>query len=90
MACEFSYSHAATVAQVACVLNRPDSRTSSGVLQFGGTYIHCGQPMHTAGSEKRSIYAPVTSEEGVEPVLDVYLSTRVLKCACGFQMEIPD
>lgn len=38
----------------------------------------------------RSIYALVTTEEGVEPVLDVYLSTRVLKCACGFQMEIPD
>jgi hypothetical protein len=60
------------------------------MLQFGGTYIHCGRPIRTAGSESRSIYAPLTTEQSGELVLDVYLRTRVLKCACGFQMEIPD
>ncbi|MDE8586020.1 hypothetical protein [Arthrobacter sp. NQ4] len=26
----------------------------------------------------------------VPEVLGVYLATRVLRCACGFQIEIPD
>ncbi|MBT2523277.1 hypothetical protein [Arthrobacter sp. ISL-28] len=90
LGCDFLYAHAATVAQTAAVLNRPGPGTTSGILQFGGAYIHCGEPMHTVGSETRNIYAPMTTEQPGEPLLDVYLSTRVLKCSCGFQMEIPD
>ncbi len=90
LGCDFLYAHPATVAQVAAILNKPDPGRTSGILQFGGTYIHCGEPMHTVGSETRNIYAPMTTEQSAEPVLDVYLRTRVLKCACGFQMEIPD
>lgn len=56
--CGFLYAHAATVAQVAVILNRPGPGRASGILQFGGTYIHCGQPMHHGGSEARGIYAP--------------------------------
>lgn len=88
--CDFLYAHAATVAQVAVILNRPGPGRTAEILQFGGAYIHCGQPMHIAGSETHSIYAPETTEQSGEPVLDVYLRTRVLKCLCGFQMEIPD
>lgn len=88
--CDFLYAHAATVAQIAVILNRPGPGRTPEILQLGGTYIHCGQPMHTAGSETASIYAPVNTEQSGEPVLDVYLRTRVLKCACGFQVEIPD
>ncbi|MEC5181927.1 hypothetical protein [Arthrobacter sp. CG_A4] len=90
LGCDFLYAHPATVAQVAAILNKPGPGRTSGILQFGGTYIHCGEPMHTIGSETRNIYAPLTTEQSAEPVLDVYLRTRVLKCACGFQMEIPD
>ncbi|WP_426998234.1 hypothetical protein [Pseudarthrobacter sp. N5] len=87
--CDFFYAHAAAVPQVEAILNRPGPGAASGVLEFGGEYIHCGEPMHTAGSELRSIYAPVTTEQSGEGVLDVYLRTRVLRCGCGFQMEIP-
>lgn len=86
--CASFYSHPATVAQVGAVLNR--SGPGFGVLQFGRTYLHCGEPMSTAGSERRSIYAPSFTEWTDEPPLDVYLRTKVLRCRCGFRMEIPD
>lgn len=86
--CDYFYSHPADVFDVADVLNRPGQ--VSGVLQFGGQYLHCGQLMTTAGSGLRRICAPVTPESSGEDLLDVCLRTRVLQCACGFRMEIPD
>ena len=35
--CDFLYTHTATVAQVAVILNRPGPGLTSGILQFGGT-----------------------------------------------------
>jgi hypothetical protein len=51
--------------------------------------------MHAAGSGLGSVYAPMTTvpdlaEQTSEGLLEVYLRTRVLRCGCGFQMEIPD
>jgi hypothetical protein len=86
--CDYFYAHTADIAQVAAVLNRPGQ--GSGVLQFGGEYLHCGKPMRIAGSEHRSIYAPISTEQSGGGALEVYLRTRVLRCGCGFQMEIPD
>jgi hypothetical protein len=62
-------------------------------LQFGDHYIHYGEPMRSAASEQGSIYTPMMTEPeqtrtGTD--LEVYLQTRVLRCGCGFQMEIPD
>jgi hypothetical protein len=79
----------ASVPQVAAILNRPGPSAAADVLQFGGQYIHCGEPMHAAGAELRSVYSPVTTEIAAIGLLEVYLSTRVLRCDCGFQMEIP-
>jgi hypothetical protein len=62
-------------------------------LQFGAQYIHCGEPMHPAASEQGAIYTPLMTEPEQTPTgidLEVYLQTRVLRCGCGFQMEIPD
>ncbi len=59
------------------------------VLVVDGHYIHCGEPMGTAGAEMRSIHGTYTSRHLPE-TLGVYLATRVLRCVCGFQMEIPD
>lgn len=89
-ACDHYRAHPATVPQIADVLNWPGPERISGILQFGGEYIHCGEPMHTAGSELRGIYAPLSTEQSPEGVLEVYLRTRVLHCVCGFQMEIPE
>jgi hypothetical protein len=70
----------------------PIHRTGSirNVLAFGGHYIHCGQPMQKAGSELRRLSAPVFTDGGLEDGLDVYMTTRVLRCPCGFQMELPE
>jgi hypothetical protein len=86
--CGLFYAHPADVTQVAVILNRP-GRTP-GVLVFGGHYIHCGQPMEKAGAELRGLHTPVTTDQTTGDPLGVYLSTRVLRCACGFQIELPE
>lgn len=88
-ACELFHSRKANAADVEGLLNRP-GRTTSDVLIFGGHYIHCGQPMEKAGSELRRLRAPVSTDRDTENALDVYFATRVLRCPCGFQMELPD
>ncbi|MEV7605059.1 hypothetical protein AB0N65_06435 [Paenarthrobacter sp. NPDC089322] len=85
--CETSYAHTAAFHEVATVLNR--NGTVSGLLQFGGEYFHCGEPMQFARSSARSVYAPITTDDVDDGLLDVYLKTRVLQCHCGFRMELP-
>lgn len=72
----------AAITEVARILNRP-GQSFADVLVIGGHYIHCGQPMTSAGGEVRVIRA-------TSPSLAVYLSTQVLHCPCGFQVEVPD
>lgn len=68
----------------------PGSRTAPlNVLMSDGHYIHCGQPMQAAGGGMRNLFGGY-SERELPDSLGVYLATRVLRCACGFQMEIPD
>ncbi|MCT9868642.1 hypothetical protein [Paenarthrobacter aurescens] len=86
-ACEASYAHNAAFHDVAAILNRNGSM--SGLLQFGGMYFHCGEPMTFAKSSARSVYAPLTTEDVDDGLLDVYLKTRVIQCRCGFRMELP-
>jgi hypothetical protein len=88
-ACGQFHSHAADVAQVAVILNNSKARTPD-VLVFGGHYIHCGRPMQKAGAGLQRIHLPVTTDQPADDSLAVYLSTRVLRCACGFQIELPE
>jgi DNA-directed RNA polymerase subunit RPC12/RpoP len=85
--CGTPFTQAADVTEVARILNRAGS--TRNVLAFGGHYIHCGQPMRSAGAEVRSIHSTY-NERRLPETLGVYLATRVLRCVCGFQMEIPD
>jgi hypothetical protein len=85
--CDVFYAHPATVAQVARIMNRSDCEP--GVLQFGGDYLHCGEPMKIQGSDLRGIYAPMHTDRPAARLPDAHLGTRVLHCRCGFQMEIP-
>ncbi|MFJ5956162.1 hypothetical protein ACIQC5_09405 [Paenarthrobacter sp. NPDC092416] len=88
-ACQYSYEQTATVHRVALILNRPGK--TPGVLQFGGQFLHCGEPMKTKSCELRRIQAPIgPTSDGRERIAEVYINTRVLGCACGFRMEIPD
>lgn len=85
--CGVPFTQTADVTEVARILNR--AGTTPNVLAFGGHYIHCGQPMRAAGAEVRSIHGTY-NERRLPETLGVYLATRVLRCVCGFQMEIPD
>ncbi|WP_437772119.1 hypothetical protein [Arthrobacter sp. KNU40] len=64
-------------------------RIKCGVLQFGGEFIHCGEPMQISGTGFHSVYAPMSTEDPAVDLLDVYLATKVLQCRCGFRMELP-
>jgi hypothetical protein len=86
--CSLEYVRLADVADVAAVLNR--TRCPEDVLVVGGIYIHCGQPMQRFGSEFRRVVAPVSTGVASDDALDIYLRTRVLRCGCGFQIELPD
>lgn len=84
--CDFFYAHAANVHDVASVLNRHGQ--VMGVLQFGGEYFHCAIPMASVSSGTSSIYGHELARR--HTIHDVHLPTRVLRCGCGFQMEVPD
>ncbi|MET3720910.1 MULTISPECIES: hypothetical protein [unclassified Arthrobacter] len=55
----------------------------------GGDYVHCGEPMQKVGSDLRWLPASAFTDRAKLDALDVYLTTRVLRCQCGFQMELP-
>ncbi|MDQ0864701.1 hypothetical protein [Arthrobacter globiformis] len=80
--------HPAQAVDLNQVLARPEQ--AADVLILGSNYMHCRQPMEQAGSELRKLSVPVSTEEGAKDALGVYLSTRVLRCDCGFQMELPE
>ena len=60
-----------------------------GVLHRDAVYVHCQEPMSPADPILRGVQWPVSTEAGPTELLSVYLRTRVLRCRCGFQMEIP-
>jgi hypothetical protein len=86
--CRRFSEHPAWVADLAEILARVEQ--TGDVLILGGHYMHCGQPMEKARSELRRLSAAQFTSGEAEDSLDVYLSTRVLRCVCGFQMEVPE
>jgi hypothetical protein len=80
--------HPAQVADLSMILARPSK--AGDVLIFGNHYMHCGQPMKKAGSELHKLSVPLSTEAAAEDSPGVYLSTRILKCDCGFQIEVPE
>ncbi|MBT2534215.1 hypothetical protein J7E83_19210 [Arthrobacter sp. ISL-48] len=67
-----------------------DGSSQDNVLVFAGHYMHCGQLMEKGGTELRRFQASRSTENVQDEALDVYLSTRVLRCVCGFQIEVPE
>ncbi|GAC1384689.1 MAG: hypothetical protein NVSMB43_25080 [Pseudarthrobacter sp.] len=76
-----------TAGFVAAILAR--SSPNDDVVHVGAKYIHCGEPMSTSDQDHRSARMPVSTQPRAEDFLGVYLQTRVLRCRCGFQMELP-
>lgn len=86
--CNVHYVGRADAAAVAAVLSRLHS--PPGVMVFGGHYVHCGQPMQRLGSEVRQLSAPGFSAGPPEEAFGVHVTARVLRCSCGFQMDVLD
>ena len=85
--CDCFYAHSATVGQVAAIVNQPSAL--AGLLQFGEEYVHCGAPMRVVSHQVRTIDS-TGPEQSVEGTFEVVLRTRLLRCNCGFQLELPD
>lgn len=84
--CDLHYLHPADVVAVAAVLNL--APCLEDVLVFGGHYVHCGQPMQTRGSQISRL--PTAAYTDRADAVDVNLETLVLRCTCGFQIEVPE
>ena len=54
-------------------------------------YMHCGEPMKPRDRRMMSIFSPLSTEDVTEAAaLDsVQMETTVLRCSCGFQIELP-
>ncbi|MBD8042201.1 hypothetical protein H9638_00075 [Arthrobacter sp. Sa2BUA2] len=51
-------------------------------------YLHCGEPMQPKDTGTVSLFEPLSTERH-EAAQDVRLETSILRCACGFQIELP-
>ena len=84
--CNLFQEHLAYAADVAAALHQV--RWMAKVIMFGDDYVHCGFPMEEAALEiERLCYRSNTSGSGLSAVC---LPTRVLRCRCGFQLEVPE
>jgi hypothetical protein len=79
--------HPARLSDFSMVIGRGIRKAK--VLIFGWHYMHCGRIMKKTGSELRRLSAPPPVEARAK-LLDVYLPARVLTCACGFRLELPE
>jgi hypothetical protein len=84
--CGLFHEHLAYAGEVAAALRQV--RWMARVIMFGDDYIHCGFPMEEAEFEiERLCYR---SSTGGGSLNVVSLPTRVLRCRCGFQLEVPE
>ena len=84
--CGLFNEHLAYAGDVAAALHQV--RWMAKVIMFGDDYIHCGFPMEEAGLEiERLCYRSSNNGGSLNAVC---LPTRVLRCRCGFQLEIPE
>lgn len=85
--CGLFSEHPARVSDLSLVMGRGTRRAK--LLIFGWHYMHCGRIMKKTGSELRRIPAPPAAKAHGS-LLDVYIPTRVMACACGFRLELPE
>jgi hypothetical protein len=84
--CRHFSEHPAWVADLSVIFSRMEP--AGDVLVLGGRYMHCGQPMEKASSGLQRVSSSASTDSAVD--LDVYFATRVLRCSCGFQIELPE
>ena len=84
-ACGSFYGQGTTIEQVATLLNA--SATTPGVLHVGRHFIHCNEPMTETGEAHSRLARPAGSQHGRSAAISIH--TRLLKCHCGFQLDVP-
>lgn len=83
--CHVFQEHLAYASDVTAALHHV--RFMAQVIMFGDDYIHCGYPMEEAEYEiERLCYRSSNTGSGLNAVC---LPTRVLRCHCGYQLEVP-
>lgn len=72
-------------------LKVPASETETVGIDFGADgYMHCGEPMQPVERVDQAILDPVdTSSPETGPLPTVRVNVEVLRCRCGFKMEVP-
>lgn len=83
--CESFYAHDVSVEEIALVLHTQP--VSADIVNFGNTYIHCGEPMVKRELRIAGIQADI---EDLADAPVVQVESAVLRCLCGFQMAIPN
>ncbi|BCW69036.1 hypothetical protein NicSoilB8_00800 [Arthrobacter sp. NicSoilB8] len=78
----------ATTAQFLATLQGRNGSSGGGMHRYDA-YRHCQEPMSVVDPERRSAHGPVSNHAGTPDFLGDYLRTRVLRCRCGFQMDVP-
>lgn len=84
--CGLFQEHLAYARDVAAALHQV--RWMAQVILFGDEYIHCGFPMEEAEFEVERLCYRSSNNGGALNM--VSLPTRVLRCRCGFQLEVPE
>ena len=83
--CDLFQEHLAYAGDVAAALHQV--RRMATVIMFGDEYVHCGFPMEAAELDiERLRYRSSNNGFGLSAVC---LPTQVLRCRCGFQLEVP-
>ena len=69
----------------------PASETGTVGIDFGAEgYMHCGEPMQPVERVDQAIFDPVdTSSPETGPLPTVRVNVEILRCRCGFKMEVP-
>jgi hypothetical protein len=65
------------------------SATQEGLVHQDDGYLHCGEPMFLPGPRADTTLRTFPAQHGPADSLAAYLATQVLRCRCGFQMELP-
>ncbi|MEV7605104.1 hypothetical protein AB0N65_06660 [Paenarthrobacter sp. NPDC089322] len=87
-ACDTLQSRLAPFRSVAARVNT--TYPLGALLSFGDTYLHHGKPMAEVPVEvRRSIRERGLPGEPGNELLDVRLTTKMIRCECGFQLELP-
>ena len=83
--CGSIYNHGATVQQVASLLNA--GATPPGVLHVGNNFIHCGEVLTETGEAYSRVARPAGRQRGHSAAIS--RRSRLLKCRCGLQLDVP-